>query len=181
MDLKKNLSQITEAQFGANTSASPVGELACVQGRDFNSDGIYVAPEPQYVDHSALRFTRILQDGDVLLSTKGRFFASVWKSQLKEAVATGTFIILKVKDPSVLPEFLAMFLNSTKAKKYYDFHSKTATVRHIGKKQLDYLEIEIPPIEKQRLLVKIHQLTLEEKQLTQQISTIRERIINAMF
>lgn len=181
MSLKKYLYEITESQFGANTSAKPKGDIPCVQGRDFNSDGIYIASEPQFVPHSALKYTRHLESNDVLFSTKGKLYASVWQNQVPGAIATGTFIILKITDNSILPEYLAIYLNSPKAKKYYDQHIKAATVVHIGKKQLDYLEVEIPPIKKQQLIIKLHQLLIEEKKLASDLIKRKEKILNYLM
>lgn len=177
MNLKKYLYEITESQFGANTSAKSSGDVPCVQGRDFNSDGVYIATESQFAPLSALKYTRPLEANDVLFSTKGKLYASVWENQVSGAIATGTFIILKVISNLILPEYLAIYLNSPKAKKYYDQHIKTATVVHIGKKQLDYLEIEIPPLEKQRALIKAYQLLVEEKMLMNEIISKKEKII----
>lgn len=179
--MKKRLVDIVEAQFGANVSGKLVGDYPCIQGRDFGSGGGYLGLEPMYIDESELRNTRFLRKGDVLFSTKGKLFATVWEDQMQKTVATSTFLILNVKDPSVLPEYLALYLNSSKAKKYYDLHIKTATVNHIGKKQLELLEIEIPPMDKQNILVQLHKLLLEEKKLTIDLLNKKEKILNYLI
>lgn len=181
MNLKKYLYEITESQFGANSSAKPSGEIPCVQGRDFNSDGIYIATEPQFVPETALKYTRSLEENDVLFSTKGKFYAAIWHNQIPNAIATGTFIVLKVTDDSILPEYLAIYLNSSRAKKYYEQNIKAATVVHIGKKQLDYLEVEIPPLQKQRSLVKAYQLLIEEKTLVKELIKRKEKLLNTLL
>jgi restriction endonuclease S subunit len=179
--MKKNLIDIVEAQFGANVSGKLVGDYPCVQGRDFGSGGEYLGLEPLYIDESDLRYTRFLKRGDVLFSTKGKLFATVWEDQMQKTVATGTFLILNVKDSSVLPEYLALYLNSSKAKKYYDLHTKTATVNHIGKKQMELLEIEIPPMNKQNLLVQLHKLLITEKKITNDLLNKKEKILNYLI
>jgi restriction endonuclease S subunit len=179
--MKKKLIDIVEAQFGANVSGKLIGDYPCVQGRDFGSGGEYLGLEPLYIDESELRYTKFLKRGDILFSTKGKLFATVWEDQMQKTVATGTFLILNVKDPSVLPEYLALYLNSSKAKKYYDLHTKTATVNHIGKKQLDLLEVEIPPIQKQNLLIQLHKLLIEEKKLTNNLLNKKEKILNYLI
>lgn len=175
------LGNVTNSQFGANVSGKTVGDYPCVQGRDFGAGGEYLNLEPLYIDENDVSNKRFLRKGDVLFSTKGKLFAAVWQDQIQNALATGTFLILNVKSPSVMPEYLALFLNSAKAKKYYDLHIKMATVSHIGKKQLEQLEIEIPPIEKQNLLIEMHKLLLEEKRLTNQLLTKKEKIFNTLI
>ena len=181
MNLKKYLYEITESQFGANTSAGAKGDIPCVQGRDFNSDGVYIASEPQFVPHAALKYTRPLEVHDVLFSTKGKFYSAVWYNQVPGAIATGTFIILKVTHSSILPEYLAIYLNSSKAKKYYDQHIKAATVVHIGKKQLEQMEIEIPPIQRQKAIINVHNLLVEEKTLMKELAQKKEKIFNSII
>jgi restriction endonuclease S subunit len=179
--MKKVLAGIVEAQFGANVSGKTEGAYPFVQGRDFGTGGEYLGLEPLYVDESALRYTRVLRKGDILFATKGKLFATVWEDQMLNTVASATFLVLKVTDKNVLPEYLAMYLNSSNAKKYYDLHIKAATVNHIGKKQLELLEIEIPPIEKQNLLVEVHKLIIEEKKLTTELLTKKEKILNHLI
>jgi len=179
--MKKLVHQVTTSQFGANVSAKPSGDYPCVQGRDFNADGRYIATEMQFVDASALRYTRFLKPGDILFSTKGKLFATVWQNPTENVVATGTFLILTVTATNLLPEYLAIYLNSAKAKKYFDLHTKAATVLHLGKKQFELLEIEIPPMEKQRAITKAHQLLVEEKMLMIQILNKKEKLLNSLI
>ncbi|MBI4945252.1 MAG: restriction endonuclease subunit S [Bacteroidetes bacterium] len=172
------LNQLCDFRFGTSTSVSSVGDVACVQGRDFNEDGIYINKEIQFVKESALKYAHYLNAGDILFSTKGKIFSTVWQGQVSNVIATGTFIILSVKVDFVLPEYLSLFLNSKKAKRYFDVHTKAGTVTHIGKKDVELLEVEIPPIEMQRTLIKTHQLLLEEKILVYEIISKKEKMLN---
>jgi len=158
-----------------------MGDYPCVQGRDFDSDGNYINTEPLFFDIEDIAYTKLLKSGHVLFSSKGRIFATVWQGQLNNAVATGTFIVLEPRTKDIMPEYLALYLNSSKAKRYFDLHLKTATVNHIGKKQLDQLEIEIPPIEKQNLLVQVYKLINEEKKLTTELQNLKEKILNYLI
>lgn len=176
--MKKYLSEISKSFFGANASAKHEGKYPCVQGRDFDADGIYIAHDSMYMNEDDVAYTQPLKKGHVLFSAKGKIFATVWQGQLSNAVASGTFIVLEVTKVDILPEYLALYLNSAKAKKYFDLHLKTATVKHIGKKQLDQLEIEIPSMEKQRSLVKVQLLIQEEKKLILELMNRKEKILN---
>lgn len=178
--MKKNylLNQLCDFRFGASTAVSSIGDLACVQGRDFNEDGVYINKEVQFVNESALKYSRYLASGDILFSTKGKIFSAVWQNQVPYAIATGTFIILSLKVDFVLPEYLSLFLNSKKAKRYFDIYTKAGTVIHIGKKDIELLEVEIPPMENQVTLVKAHDLLIEEKILANEIIKKKEKILN---
>lgn len=179
--MKKYLHKIVEAQFGVSKPGKKTGDYPYIQGRDFGSDGEYLGIDPLYIDSSELLNTPFLQKGDILFSTKGKIFATVWQAQVNIAIASGTFLILKVKTNEVTPEYLAMFLNSSRAQKYYDLHIKMATVKHIGRKQLDLLEIEIPSIETQKQLVEFHKLLLEEKRITNELQRKKEKILNYLI
>ncbi len=181
MKNKYTLNQLCDFRFGTSTSVSPVGDVACVQGRDFNEDGVYINKEIQYVKESALKYAHYLNAGDILFSTKGKIFSTVWQAQVPNVIATGTFIILSIKVNFVLPEYLSLFLNSKKAKRYFDLHTKAGTVSHIGKKDVELLEVEIPPIEMQRTLIKAHQLLLEEKILVHEIISKKEKILSGFL
>ncbi|MBL7934484.1 MAG: hypothetical protein JNM51_01595, partial [Bacteroidia bacterium] len=71
----KKIADIAELQFGANVSAEKSGEIPIIQGRDFNSEGIFIADQTFFTDPKVLKYTRVLKNGDILFSAKGRFFA----------------------------------------------------------------------------------------------------------
>lgn len=177
----KKLIQIVDAQFGANVTGKMVGDFAFVQGRDFDANGEYLGLEPMYADGADLRSVNFLRRGEILFSTKGKIFATVWQDQMANTIASGTFLILRVTDDSVLPEYLALYLNSSKAKRYYDLHVKAATVNHIGRKQLELMEIKIPTIEQQKLLVEVNELIIEEKKLNSELKERKEKILNYLI
>lgn len=181
MKNKYILNQLCDFRFGTSTSVNSVGDVACVQGRDFNEDGAYINKELQYVKESALKYAHYLKAGDILFATKGKIFSTVWQAPVPNVIATGNFIILSVKVDFVLPEYLSLFLNSKKAKRYFDLYTKAGTVSHIGKKDIELLEVEIPSMEKQDTLVRAHQLLIEEKMLMQEIISKKEKIISQLI
>lgn len=175
------LHQICDFRSGTSTGVSSIGDVPCVQGRDFNADGQYVNREIQFAPSSALKYAHYLKPGDILFSTKGKIFTAVWHNQVPNAIASGTFIILLLKVDFVLPEYLSLYLNSAKAKRYFDLHTKAATVIHIGKKDIELLEIEIPDLKKQNAIICAWKLLMEEKAITKQMIEKKEKLIEHLL
>lgn len=186
--------------------SQPLGELSAIQpgypfrGKlplDAAGDAFVVqfrhvvAGEPiedkdgESLDRVALRGRKppsYLQAGDVLFMAKGtRNNAAVIGGVPGNTVCTPNFYHIRLKPKSALiPEFLAWQLNYTDAQRYFTACSQGSAAPSITKSQLAKLPIAIPPIEKQRLLVKLAGAAIREQQLLNQSIENRQRMIDAV-
>lgn len=181
--MKENclLSQLCETRFGANTSVGAVGDFPCLQSRNFSDSGEFLKNEIQLAPKDALTKTEQLQTGQILFSSKGRIFASYWNNQVPDVIASGSFLIMTVISNRVLPEYLVIYLNSKKAKRYFELNMKMGTVPHIGKKDIELLPIELPDLDKQRALIQLNALISEEFKICNEIKKKMDNIINQII
>ncbi len=114
-----------------------------------------------------------LQEGDLLFTAKGiKNYAVVYKTSHGKAVASSSFIVIRIKESyqtSVLPNYLAWYINQTK--KVYLMHQQQlgSTIPSISIKQLENIEIEIPDLHTQDLIVRIQNLEDRRKELLKQL------------
>lgn len=127
----------------------------------------------------------ILQEGDILFAAKGtNNFGVVYKEVYGKAVASSSFIVVRIQQEvqsRILPAYLAWFLSNTPAIR--DFHRKQlgTTIPSISIKKLSEILIQIPPIEKQKLIVNIQELRNKQKDLARQLEVAREGQIQQLL
>jgi restriction endonuclease S subunit len=143
-----------------------------------------VAPDSRFLDSALVRVSlpdvkrsQILETGDVLFISRGprkQAIAIMWP--IENAIATSQFFVLR-PDESVLPEFLAWYINQRPAQRYIEEHSTGTSASLINLEAMKVLPIEVPPVETQARITKIHQLSLREKELMEAIKNKRRALI----
>ena len=121
-----------------------------------------------YIDMETLKRTtlkmpssQLLKAGDVILSSRGYFKAVVFKSKLATVASLSAFVIRPQSD-KVLPEYLAICLNSAKIQNYLEQIARGSIMRSIRLKDLLEVEIPIIDLEEQKTIVKLI-VNLEEQ------------------
>jgi restriction endonuclease S subunit len=80
-----------------------------------------------------------------------------------------------------LPGYLTWFLNHPDTQVLLKGHARGTSMASISKAVLAELEIPIPNIQKQELVLKIFKFRNKEKNLKQQIETLREKEIQHLL
>ena len=170
--------------------AKPVfgGEVLYLQAKHFNEAGqISTGLLPDLMADS-ISERHLLKRGDVLFAAKGtKNFAVVYDID-ELAVASTSFFVIRLKDEfkqRILPEFLTWLMNHSVNQSYLKAQARGSSIVSISKRALEELEVSIPIIQKQNLILKISSLRSKEKDLMQQIEILREKqiqqqIINAI-
>lgn len=143
-----------------------------------------VTPDSGFLDNSLVRVSlpdvkrsQILETGDVLFISRGprkQAIAIPW--QIENAIATSQFYVLR-PDEKVLPEFLAWYINQRPAQRYIEEHSTGTSASLINLEAMKGLPVEVPSLETQARITKIHQLSLREKELMEAIKNKRRALI----
>ncbi|CAG5077593.1 restriction endonuclease subunit S [Parvicella tangerina] len=172
------IKELAEIRFGINARTVPNGTIPCLQGKDFDEFGELDETGITFVPEEDCGEKDWLQKGDVLFAAKGsRNYAVVWMRSDMRVVASATFFVIRLKKKEVLPRYLAWYLMSTHAVRYFERNVKTATIKTISKKVFDQLEVEIPSKERQNKLIVLHYLLRDEQRISALIKEKRERLI----
>ncbi len=118
---------------------------------------------------------KILQKGDVLLSNRTYFKTSVFNESQKVIPASSVYI-LRANKEIIIPEFLAIWLNSKKGQNEILKNTTGSAVKTILKKDLENLKIEIPKLEKQKIIVELFKNKIELKDKLEKKKKIIENI-----
>ena len=158
MSTKVKLGKIAEIQSGYSFRGAVKDEgcgTAVVQARDIS--GLYVGGDALPQVKQPLADSRLLRDGDVLLTSRGSFRAGVARFASAPTVASSSLYVLRVTDKSILPEFLALYLNSPTAQTHFKQNAKGATIQSMSLSDIAVLAMPIISLNQQRLLVDLQQ------------------------
>lgn len=161
---------------------NPAGDIAVVQLR--NADpvaGVDMSNLARIVSSGRSEPT-FLEQGDILFVNKGmRFYGAYVDKPLQRVVAAPHFFILRADHAKVLPEYLVWFLNSRRTQRYYSQCAAGTALPHITRKTLEELPVEVPSLERQALIAKVHQCSLRERELTERLLQRHELLVSSLL
>ena len=122
-----------------------------------------------------------VRKGDILFQARGVVhFAYCIEDDLKDTLAAGSFYILRTKNEDLLPQYLAWWLNQSKAQAWFQSQARGAGMSFISKSTLSCLQVRIPPISVQKKVVKIVTLARHEQFLLNRLASTRSRLVKAV-
>ncbi len=124
-----------------------------------------------------------LWPGDILFMARGtRNDAAVVSALPGNTVCTPNFFHLRLKPEAfrLMPEFLAWQLNQTDAQRYFAMCSQGSAAPSVTKTQLGDLPVVVPPIEQQKLMMKLVGVAQQEQALLEQLIENRQRMTDAV-
>ena len=176
--LKTTIKNITKIQTGLFAQPSSLGEIVYIQAKHFDELGNLNDMLYPDLPNSAVSQNHILQNGDVLYAAKGtKNFAVLYDAELGKAVASTSFFVIRLKVNNILPAYLTWFLNNIRTQSYLKSQAIGSSTPSISKQVLENLEIIIPALEQQKIILEITKVRRKEKELMQKIDMLRETLI----
>jgi len=176
--LKSTLKNIASIQTGVFAKPAPNGDLVYLQARDFDDSGELTGSLHLDILAERVSENHILRTGDVLFASKGtKNFAAVFEDQNPPSVASTSFFVIRIQNEAILPQYLAWYLNNPDSQQFLKSFARGTSIASISKAVLDDLEIFIPDLKTQELILKIIQLRNTEKELKKGIEILREKLI----
>ncbi len=157
---------------------APDGNVSVIQPKNILSDGTvsFSSGKPLRTKVSS---PKPLKQGDVLVVNRGRFAATVFGFSAEEKwIVPSSILVLTIRSESILPEYIALYLNSTNGQKMFQRHYEHSTIPFISMKNLVNMDIPIPPLEKQRALVTYQEATREYALLSHRKHELYNRILS---
>lgn len=181
MDLNRKikLKDIADVFSGIYERTDPAGNILYLQTKDCSNSiatkyasRVFLTPKAQ---------KNLLQNNDILFACKGTNYLCLTYKQEEDAVASTSFFVIRVKSDKVLPEYLCWFLRQPATKNYFKTFQTGSATPLIRKQNVDELEINIPELHTQTLIVKIDELSQREKHLQETIIKRKELIIKQLL
>lgn len=127
----------------------------------------------------------LLQSDDVLFAAKGeKNFASVYEPAIGPAVASATFIVLRLRTelaPRISAPYLAWLLNHPSYQRILKAQALGSGIPSISVKTLQQLEISVPDLQTQRTILLTDQLQKKRDTILQKIRTLKNQLTYAQL
>ncbi len=122
-----------------------------------------------------------VRKGDILFQARGMVhFAYCIEEDLKDTLAAASFYILRLRHENLIPQYLAWWLNQSKAQAYFRTQARRSIMSFVSKNTLSQLQVHIPPVSVQEKVVKIVTLARHEQSLLDRLSKLRPYLANAV-
>ena len=178
------LKNIATIQTGVFAKTSPDGEIIYLQAKHFDEVGQINAELHPDLMADTISERHLLRHGDVLFSAKGtKNFAAVYTLD-EPAVASTSFFVIRLEEEfryRILPEFLAWLMNQPVAQAYLKGQAMGSSIASISKGVLEELEVSVPNIVTQEIILQISNLRNKEIQLKQQIDVLKNKQIQQII
>ena len=181
--MKTTISQLSEIKSGYLFKEGIVsdkdGAIRVIQLKDVNENGIADGNDFQRVDLPGAESMDFVTAGDVLFKAKtNRPVAAVVNVSLANTIVTAHFFVVRIKDKSVIPGYLAWYLNQRPAQAYFEKYAGGTRVQVINKQVLGNLEIPVPSVESQKRIELIQSLRHKERELAEILNEKKSKLIS---
>lgn len=174
--MRERLLDIATLRTGIFAKPSSEGELVYLQVKHFDESGnlqqkLFLDLPSKWIGEQHL-----LKPGDVLFAAKGvKNFAAVYEQRNEPAVASTSFLVLRLNTTQVLPEYLAWFLNSDAILMQLKAQAIGTSIPSISKQVLEAMAVPIPELNIQNTVIQVSKLRKKEAALKESIEALREK------
>ncbi len=117
--------------------------------------------------------------GDVIIRLTTPYTAICINDKQEELVIPSNFAIIRLKGQKIIPEFVALFLNSEIIKKKFFKSSISITIPLIKTRHLRDIDIPEKTLDIQKKIVELNQLQVKEKMLLSRLMKEKEKLAKA--
>jgi hypothetical protein len=173
------LKDVARVFSGVYEKSSPVGEIACLQVKDL----LMQSPETtaMRIDYTPKLESYMLKKGDLLFAGKGlKYVCKVFDIDIPSVPST-TLYAIRLYSELLSPDYLCWYLNHPNVVAAIKTKQAGTGTPLIHKPALENLEIIIPTMETQQLIIKLSELQKREEYLLKTIAEKRVRVTNQIL
>ena len=169
------LKEVALISSGINERRNPQGTIYYIGASDFVGPNLLnnhikpsVMPSPKLEKH-------FLHKNDVVVLGKGHngFVAHTIVDNSKLMVASSVFMVLRNIHTSILPKYIAWYINLESTQKELRGYSRGTALPAINRTILGDLDIKVPSLIIQKQIVKVDELKKQESKLTTQLDQLK--------
>ena len=183
------LNSIADIRMGATlrgrdaTRSVASGSYHFLRIGDISPDGELSTNELVRIEpHESVKEGLFLQPGDVLFPNRGtRTTALVYRLNLPRTIVGAQFFIVRPDTGRLLPEYLAWFLRSEEAARYFEGRRKGTYVQIIQRSDLAEMEIPVPALSVQQKIVEAVRLALRERILAERLASLKWKLAKCLL
>lgn len=156
------------------------GVVAVIQMKDLTDENTVNCENLSYVAMEKFNDNHFARKGDLIF--RSRSLTSTSAILLDDpglVVVSAPLLKIRLTSPDIMPEYLNWFIRQLPAQRFLASHARGTTQKMISKEALEMLEIDVPPLEKQKFIVALAMLADDEQRILQQLAIKRKQYISA--
>ena len=159
----------------------PPGIVRVIQIKDIDADRRLRTDDLVLVKIDGGQEKYEARQGDVLFLARGhRLFATAITEPISGAIATGYFYILRPKMKTILPRYLAWYINQPPFQAVLRTFMKGTHQPLVSRKDIEDLEVQIPPLSVQEAIVELDDLEVIEQRLLAALQEKRSQLVQGI-
>lgn len=177
MKKKVLLKEITMMQSGIYMKTDSEGDIRYLQVKDINPENQLDYAQIATVMNTGISDKHWLKSGDLLFAAKGASnYCVLYEGTERSTIASSSFIIIRSIISEVLPEFLCCFLNTPSILGMLKNSAVGTGIQVIPQSVVGEIQLDIPSIEVQKLVVEMDLLRKESEHIRSEISELRQSL-----
>jgi len=155
------------------------GAIAVIQMKDLSSTNRVCCDELVRLDMEIPKIHHLVKPGDLIFRSRGLTTSSaLLADDPGAAVLAAPLLRIRVTSKRILPEYLNWFISQLPAQSYFASCAEGTSLKMISKQSLENLEVFVPTIARQRLIVEIATLAEEEQRIMNALAEKRSQYIS---
>ncbi|MBF0479975.1 MAG: restriction endonuclease subunit S [Candidatus Omnitrophica bacterium] len=175
--LLKNIATVQIGySFRTGLNTCPEGSIAVIQMKDITEENQIDRRNLRYVYLKEVQEVHLLKKDDLIFRTRGqRFNAAILNEDIGLAVASAPLVRIRITAQNVLPKYIQWFLDQKIAQAHFSSRIEGTALKMLNINSLENLELEIPSLNKQRMIIEMAQLMKEEQNLLKLIAQKKKK------
>lgn len=184
--MKNKITEIADVQLGyqfrKKIESVDDGTHRVIQIRDFDEHRILHKEGLSRVKIDKPAEQHLINKGNVLFLSRGhRNWAVSIIDNCEDTIAVSHFFVLKIRNASVIPEYIAWYINQAPAQEYLHKIARRGThIPIIPLSAFKELTVDLPDKETQNKIVELSNLMEKEKKLCNELQGKRSQLVNAI-
>jgi hypothetical protein len=184
--MKAELKQIASVQIGysfrSRLESSGSGTVAVIQMKDLTDDNRVDCGRLALVETVHPKAHHVVRPGDLVFRSRGLTTTSaILKDDPGVAIVSAPLLRIRVKEETVLPEYLNWFISQESAQSYLTSRAIGTAQKMITKEALESLKVDLPPLQRQRMITELAALATEEQALLSKLAAKRGQYISTIL
>jgi len=165
--------------FRARLESMDSGAVAVIQMKDLTNENRVDCSALVRVDMEKPKEHHPVKPGDLFFRSRGlASTAAILLDDPGIAVVAAPLLRIRVSNHGILPEYLNWFIRQAPAQAFLTSHAKGTAQKMISKEVLEGLEVFVPPLERQKVIVKIASLAEEEQHIVKKLAEKRRQFVS---
>ena len=155
----------------------PLINLRCIQPEgiiNLNESDIYEAKEPLKEEYLSRR-------GDIVVRLTAPYTAVLIDDLTSGMVISSNFVVIRIDDKQLMPEYLFWLLNTTKVKRKIYENTTSNMLGAVKAKFLMDFELTLFSAESQKKIAQLNLLARKESQLLKELAEEKEKLYSCLL